>query len=209
MHFRQFWKKNETNFTILREHLCMLHYSSMLIVIEYSSLVKNKKANMYVVYVPYLSCSIFYKCTFLCIFNPYMDVKLGIGMQQMYFKDNPLWWCYVSSSISRVKTYMNKHFLTFMQMLFRNFLISLWKQSKAQRPFFVHFFGARQWLWWGSSAYLINTYISRRKIQQCHVALRNHVALENVQSGRVLKLHQMTCGCSFHSPLTSLISKFH
>ena len=88
-------------------------------------------------------------------------------------------------NIRGVKSYLNEDYLAFMQMLLHIFFISLWKQSKAQRPFFVHFFGARQWLWWGSSAYLINTYISRRKIQQCHVALRNHVALENVQSGRV------------------------
>ena len=45
-----FEKKNETNFTILREHLCMLHYSSMP-AIEHSPIEKNKKANMYVLYV--------------------------------------------------------------------------------------------------------------------------------------------------------------
>ena len=44
------FEKNETNFTILREHLCMLHYSSMP-AIEHSPIEKNKKANMYVLYV--------------------------------------------------------------------------------------------------------------------------------------------------------------
>ena len=126
----------------------------------------------------------------------------------MYSKDNPLWWCYVSSIASEGWNHIwMSIFLLWCKCSFRIF--SSHCESKAQRPFFVHFFGARQWLiWWGSSAYLINTYISRRKIQQCHVALRNHVALENVQSGRVPKIKQMACGCSFHSPLTSKICKF-
>ena len=40
-------KKPETNFTILREYLCMLHYSSMP-AIEHSPIEKNKKKTQYV-----------------------------------------------------------------------------------------------------------------------------------------------------------------
>ena len=82
MHFRQFGKKNETNFTIL----CMVHYSSML-VIENSPIIKNKKPMAkYVMYIltthsPILLTDknfFFIKVHFCAFFNPYMDVKLGM-----------------------------------------------------------------------------------------------------------------------------------
>ena len=68
-----FEKKSETNFTILREHLCMLHYSSMP-AIEHSPIEKNKKSQY--VRTVCTTCiklkdkkSLFvHKFTFLCIF---------------------------------------------------------------------------------------------------------------------------------------------
>ena len=50
-----FEKKPETNFTILREYLCMLHYSSMP-AIEHSPIEKNKKKpiSTYFMYYMYL-----------------------------------------------------------------------------------------------------------------------------------------------------------
>ena len=108
----------------------------------------------------------------------------------VFKRQSTVMWCYVSSITSEGWNHIWMRIIL-LSCKCSFIFFSFHCESKAKRPFFVHFFGARQWLWWGSSAYLINTYISRRKIQQCHVALRNHVALENVQSGRVTRMKQM------------------
>ena len=126
------FEKNETNFTILREHLCMLHYSSMPATIEHSPIEKNKKANMYVLYVLTICIqlkdkkSLFINVHFCSFFNPYMDVIFNQVCSTCIQKTiSTVMMLCEQYNIRGVKSYLNEDYLAFMQMLLHIFFISL------------------------------------------------------------------------------------
>ena len=132
-----FEKKSETNFTILREHLCMLHYSSMP-AIEHSPIEKNKKSQY--VRTVCTTCiklkdkkSLFvHKFTFLCIFLTHIWMwNLTRYAVHVFKRQSTVMMLCEQYNIRGVKSYLNEDYLAFMQMLLHIFFISLWKQSKA------------------------------------------------------------------------------